>query len=204
MSEQVRDRESIDLASQKHGPLFLALKPEEQMWVIKLHKNLGHPGTLKLQTFCKQLGKDPKLIQAIVDLRCSSCQECKSPTIPRPSAIHEERDFGDMISMDGITWTNKHGKMFNSYHFVDHSATFQTAICSPQRTTESVIKAITVGWIAWAGAPGTLCLDAADEFSAMELSDFLQKRNIRLRMIAPEAHWQNSRAERHGGYSKTC
>ena len=174
------------------------------MWVIKLHKNLGHPGTLKLQTFCKQLGKDPQLIQAIADLRCSSCQECKSPTIPRPSAIHEERDFGDMISMDGITWTNKHGKMFNIYHFVDHSATFQTAICSPQRTTESVIKAITVGWIAWAGAPGTLCLDAADEFSAMELSDFLQKRNIRLRMIAPEAHWQNSRAERHGGYSKTC
>ena len=35
LSKPIEDREAIDLAGQKHGPLFLALRPEEQMWVIK-------------------------------------------------------------------------------------------------------------------------------------------------------------------------
>lgn len=34
----------IDLASQKHGPLFMQLSKEEQAWPLKLHRNLGHPG----------------------------------------------------------------------------------------------------------------------------------------------------------------
>ena len=41
----------IDLASQKHGPLFQELSAEEQNWLLKLHRNLGHPGSAKLVTF---------------------------------------------------------------------------------------------------------------------------------------------------------
>jgi hypothetical protein len=41
----------IDLASQKHGPLFMQLSKEEQAWLLKLHRNLGHPGSAKLLEF---------------------------------------------------------------------------------------------------------------------------------------------------------
>jgi len=105
----------IDLASQKHGPLFQELSAEEQNWLLKLHRNLGHPGSAKLVTFCKQLQCPDHLLKGISDMRCSTCQEMRGPTISRPSAIHEPCDFGDIVSMDGITWTNKNG---DQYHFL--------------------------------------------------------------------------------------
>ncbi len=192
-------REFIDWTSQKHGPKFLQLSKETQHWIVKLHRNLGHPGAMKLKLFCKQVGCPNNVIEAIDHLKCSTCEESKGPTIARPSAIHSEGDFGDCISMDGITWTNSQGERFHFYHFVDHSTAFQTAICSPSRSTEAAVQAVTQGWISWAGAPGVICLDAATELKAEEFGVFAQKHNICVRTIATDAHWQNSRAERHGG-----
>ena len=34
------DRQVIDLASQRHGPKFVALKPETQSWLLKVHRNM--------------------------------------------------------------------------------------------------------------------------------------------------------------------
>ena len=192
-------REEIDLSSTKHGPKMLSLKPDQRVWLIKIHKNLGHPGAAKMQAFCKQMMRPPEVIEAIPHIKCSTCIESKGPAIPRPSVIHEEKDFGDIVSMDRVTWTNKKGKQFHFYHFVDHGTTFQTATCAPCRNSEAAQKALTSGWIAWAGAPGLLCLDSATEFGTDQFLEFLQKHGIKERMIRPEASWQNSRAERHGG-----
>ena len=49
------------------------------------------------------------------------------------------------------------------------------------------------------GPPGLLCVDAATELNSEEFSKFLHKHGIPAKTIAPEAHWQNARAERHGG-----
>lgn len=102
----------------------------------------------------------------------------KGPMIPRPSAIHEEQDFGDIISMDGVTWTNKEGKQFHFYHFGDHGTTFQTAMCLPSRTSEAAQRALVLGWLSWAGAPGLICLDSATEFGTDHFLQFLQKHGI--------------------------
>ena len=193
------DRHMIDMISQKHGPLFHKLNPEEKSWLLKVHRNLGHPGVQKMQAFCKQVGCPHEMLQALHDMRCSTCIESKGPQIPRSSAIHEERDFGDVVSVDGVTWTNKSGKQFHCYHFVDHSTTFQTAWCSPSRTSEQAIRALMLGWISWAGPPDVLCMDSATEFGTETFLSFLQKHGIKSRMIPPESSWQNSRAERHGG-----
>ena len=91
----------IDLASKQHGKSFLQLSREEQQWILKLHRNLGHPGTMKLQEYCWQLGCDQRILKAIEHLRCSTCLEASKPTIARPSAIHAAGDFGDNVSMDG-------------------------------------------------------------------------------------------------------
>ena len=192
-------RTVIDLASKKHGPLFMDLTREEQHWLLKLHRNLGHPGHMKLQEYCRQLGCENRLVKAIEYLRCSTCLEASQPTIARPSAIHAAGDFGDNVSMDGFTWTNQQGSQFHVYHFVDQSTGYQTAVCSPGRSTEAAIRAVIHGWISWAGAPGQLCMDAATEFNSETFLNFLQKHGIKPRVIATDAHWQNSRAERHGG-----
>lgn len=88
-SEKIDYRQTIDLTSQKHGPLFLKLRSEEQSWLLKLHRNMGHPGAQKLVEFCRQLNCPKHILQAIPEIRCSTCVETSRPTIARPSAIHE-------------------------------------------------------------------------------------------------------------------
>ena len=193
------ERHVIDLQSNKHGPDMLALKPEERNWILKIHRNMGHPGIQKLQTYCQQIGCDQRILRAIPHIKCSTCEETKNPHIPRPSSIHENLDFGDVISTDGVTFVNQKGKSFHFYHFIDHGTNFQTAFCSPARTPEAAIRALTLGWINWAGPPNLLCLDSAGEFTSGEYEQFLQRHDIKLRMIPPESHWQNAKAERHGG-----
>ena len=79
---------------------------DEQQCLSKLHRNMGHADPQKLEYMCKQFGCDNRIIRAIPDIRCSTCQESQAPHIPRPSAIQEPVDFGDVVAMDGITWTN--------------------------------------------------------------------------------------------------
>ena len=140
-------REVVDLVSEKHGPKMLALTPEERSWILKIHKNMGHPGVDKLKLFCPQMGCEEHVIKAIEDLRCSTCLELKGPEIAKPSAIHEQVDFGDLISMDGIKWTNKTGKQFFFYHFVDRSTTFHVAHVIISHGTQDAIHALMHGWI---------------------------------------------------------
>ena len=199
MDDQTISPQVIDLASQKHGPLFQQLSTEEQSWLLKLHRNLGHPGSIKLKEFCKQLNCPDRITKAVSDLRCSTCQEVRGPVISRPSAIHEPCDFGDIVSMDGVVWTNSKGDQFFFYHFLDQSTLFQTAVVAPAHTTEHACKALLTGWFNWAGPPGLLCVDSGTELKSEEFSQFLQRHSVRCRTCAAEAHWQNSRTERHGG-----
>ena len=198
-SQLSSEREVIDWTSQKHGPKFLQLSKEEQAWLIKIHRNLGHPGSQKLQTFCRQLNCPENLLQAIPEMKCSTCVEHQPPHISRSAAIHEPMDFGTVISMDGVTWHNKQGERFHFYHFVDQATVFQTAIVAPSRTTEQASKALLSGWMLWAGAPKTLVVDAASELNAEEFLNTLQRHGVQCRTCAADAHWQNARAERHGG-----
>ena len=197
--EKPVDRVVVDLTCQKHGPKFLELEKEEQQWLLKLHRNMGHPGQQKLEYMCRQLGCEDRILKAIPEIRCSTCQESQPPTIPRPSAIKEPLDFGDIVAMDGITWTNSQGSQFHFYHMVDHGTAFQSAYCAPARTAADALRALSLGWMLWAGPPGQLVLDAAGEFCDETVHEFAQKHGIKLRIIPPEAHWQNSRCERHGG-----
>jgi len=192
------DRHVIDLASQKHGPRFMMLKPETQAWLLKNHRNLGHPGAMKLTEFCRQLGCPSEILQAIGDLKCSTCGENQDPKIARPSSIHDHGDFGDVVAIDGITWTNKLGQQYNIYHMLDQSTLYHTAVVTRAHDAEQAIQALHQGWIQWAGPPGLLCMDAGTELNSNDFMTFLQRYSIKHRTIATEAHWQNSRIERHG------
>ena len=141
------DRHVIDLASQKHGPRFMMLKPETQAWLLKVHRNLGHPGAMKLTEFCRQLGCPSEILEAIGELKCSTCAENQDPKIARPSSIHDHGDFGDVVSIDGITWTKKMGQQYNIYHMLDQSTLYHTAVVTRTHDAEQAIHALHQGWI---------------------------------------------------------
>lgn len=138
------------------------------------------------------------MIEAIDDYRCSTCQEAKGPALSRPAADRDPVDFNDRISMDGIVWKNNQGTSFHIYHVVDYATSFHVAGIAPNRTTEQVMSFLATNWISWAGSPGSLTVDSATELNSDELDDFCQGLNIKKHTISPEAHWQNSKVERHG------
>ena len=105
----------IDANSTSQGPRFRALPPEARQFLTKIHKNLGHPQTKVLSQILRQQGHSSEIIQGLEDMKCSVCQQHQEPKIQRPSTIKHEMDFGDKVSMDGVTWTNKTNKNFHFY-----------------------------------------------------------------------------------------
>eukprot|EP00435_Cladocopium_sp_Y103_P016264 s1455_g4.t1 len=190
--------ESIDVASQQHGSRFLALPPEERSLLVRIHKNLGHPSSQVLGQVLRQKGYPATMIQALEDFQCSTCQMHKKPKVARPANIKSEIDFGDKVSVDGISWTNKSGVVFHFYHYLDHGTNYHVAVIAPNRTAESAIDKLNAGWINWAGPPNEFMADSATEFDSEMFSQYLQTLGVKPTIIPPQAHWQMGRSERHG------
>ena len=188
----------IDAQSETQGPRFRALPSDVRQFLIKIHKNLGHPQTRILAQILRQQGHSSETIQGLEDMKCSVCQKHQEPKIQRPSTIKHEMDFGDKISMDGVTWTNKNNKTFHFYHFLDHGTNYHTAIVAPNRSTDRAVERFIAGWLTWAGPPNELLTDSATEFTAAEFGQQIQQLNIKCTNIPPGAHWQLGKTERHG------
>ena len=192
-----------DLQIGRHGPKFLALPKAIQQIILKAHVNLGHPSSERLQELFKQQGYDHSIIEGISELVCSTCQMQSRPRASRPGSIHMPLDFNDRIAIDGLEFTNQQGQVFHILHVIDLSTNFHTAVIAPNRSSDFTIKALIQSWLSWAGAPQELIMDSASELNSDTFRNFLQQYNIRSTTVAPEAHWQNGRAERHGAVIET-
>ena len=190
--------ESIDVQSQQHGHRFLSLPAEERSLLARIHKNLGHPSKQVLGQVLRQKGYPIAMIQALEDFHCSVCQMQKKPKIARPAHLKAEIDFGDKVSVDGVSWTNRDGKVFHFYHYLDHGTNYHVAVIAPNRTAEQAIEKLNAAWINWAGPPNEFMADAATEFNSDSFDKYLQALGVKSTIIPPQAHWQMGRSERHG------
>ena len=181
-----------------HGPLFLSLEPEVRSKIMKLHKNLGHPDVRLLTRVLKEQQWDPQIVDKISDMVCPSCYENQKPRLARPAHISPDREFNDLLMIDGVEWTNQEGIKHTFYHMIDAATNFQIAIPAECRSTSHVSELLKTHWITWAGAPRTLMSDSAGEFCSEEFGSFLQSLDTKSVVIPAEAHWQLGRCERHG------
>ena len=187
-----------DLKNTKQPESFRNLPRDEQIALLRCHKNLGHPHPEKLSTVLRQQGYRPEVAKAALDLQCSVCQAGVQPKGHRPSSLRDEMDFNDRISMDGVKWTNQKGQNFHFYHVIDWATNFQAAIIAPSRNTVDTIGNLITMWLSWAGSPAELFVDSGTEFQSDEFLEFVQQHNVKLITTAPEAHFQHGKAERHG------
>ena len=181
-----------------HGPRFLALTKEEQSMLKRAHKNLCHPSPEQFSAVLRLQKVRPEVHQAVYDMKCPTCASLKKPKIARPSTIKHELDFNDKVFLDGITWTNKSNKTFHFYHIIDQATNFHVAAPAPSRTAENAVRCVLESWMLWAGPPNTMVTDSASEFVSETFVQFQQRNDITPTTIAPHAHWQNGRCERHG------
>lgn len=144
-----------DLNNGQQSESFKKLSKEEQIALLRSHKNLGHPSPDRLSTVLRQQGFRPEIVRAAMELQCSTCQAQVQPKHARPSTLKDDLDFNDRISIDGLSWTNKNGASFHIYHVIDWATSFHTATIAPSRNTDDVIQALIQLWFQWAGAPGS-------------------------------------------------
>ena len=111
----------------QHGPRFLSLPIKTRQWLSKIHHNLGHPSTNKLQNVLQQQGFADEIVQGVGDFKCSTCVETQAPRIPRPASLSEPREFNDCVGCDLISWTSRKGKVFQFVHLIDMATNFQLA-----------------------------------------------------------------------------
>ena len=178
----------VDAQSQNHGNRLRMLPPEERSLLARLPKNLGHPSSQLLRQVLRQKGYPATMIQALEDYHCSVCQMHSKPKIARPATIKSEIDFGDKVSVDGISWTNKQGQVYHFYHYLDHGTNYHVATIAPNRTTEQAIEKLNMAWINWAGAPNEFMADAATEFNSEKFEQYIQSMGIKSTIIPPQAH----------------
>ena len=190
--------QNSDLNNPNQDQTFRNSPRDEQIALLRAHRNLGHPSPERLSTILRQQGFRAEVAKAALQMKCSVCQESTQPKGSRPSTLRDDMDFNDRVSVDGFKWTNSQGKNFHVYHIVDWATSFHAAAIGPSRSSEEAINTIINLWFSWAGSPGEMMVDAGTEFNSDEFSDFVQQHNIRLTTISPEAHFQNGRSERHG------
>ena len=178
------------------------LSPQERTALLRAHKNLGHPEPSKLAALLQQQQFRPDIVKSAYELKCPTCQANQAPKKPRPAAFKEARDFNDRVSVDGLTWTNRHGQAFHIYHFIDHATNFHVGCVSPEQTTEAFLEKFCERWLSWAGAPGEILVDSGTEFNSERFAGFCQEHDLKCTVTSHEAAWQNAKCERHGGILK--
>ena len=190
--------EKIQQSTVQHGTKFLALPIAYRQWISKLHHNLGHPSSRKLQNVLQQQGVEPSIVQGVEDFRCSTCVELQEPRISRPASLPEPREFNDCVGCDLVTWTAKSGKQFSFLHMIDAATNFQLAAPVFRTDAETLFEVMQDCWFQWAGPCQQLTVDNMSPICSDQFSALAQGQNIHLRIIAAYAHWQNGKTERHG------
>eukprot|EP00438_Fugacium_kawagutii_P026412 Skav210812 [mRNA] locus=scaffold2924:156234:161009:- [translate_table: standard] len=189
-----------EVRSQDQGARFKALPTWEQSMILRMHKNLGHPSNDLLAQALQTAKYRPEIVQAAAELKCAICSQHSQPKHQRPATLKPNIEFNTKIYIDKVSWTNKQGKILHFYHMLDAGSNYHVAIASPSGTTPDVIRILQQHWISWAGPPQEVVVDSASELNSEEFANFLQRFNIKGHTIPPEAHWQNGKAERHGGF----
>ena len=180
------------------GPQFRDLAADEREGIRRLHNNLGHPDPQMFAKFLKERGSESRIVEGALQYQCSTCAESKpAPVAARPSSIHKDLDFNDVVGADGAHWQGQSGETFHFMHFLDESTLFHVGAVRG-RTVQEQIRTFEDTWLLWAGPCKTLYLDPAGEYVNDTWATYLQSEGIKVEMSAGESPWQLGRCERHG------
>jgi hypothetical protein len=159
----------------QQGLRFKMLPKWEQQWLLRVHKNLGHPSNDRLVKALQMQGAHPGLVQAAQELACQICKSQEPPKSARPARLKPMLDFNHRIYLDGIDWTNSQGKTYHMYHILDAGSNYHVAVAAPAKSTESLIEIINKNWISWAGPPSELFIDAGTEMNSAAFEQFTSR-----------------------------
>ncbi|NBR26713.1 MAG: hypothetical protein EBU08_23645, partial [Micrococcales bacterium] len=187
----------------------LSVKQQEilQKEAMKIHLNTSHQAPRVLATNLRQAGAKLTSVAAMKLLKCDTCLEEKDP-LPRPPANIQEPESRvpwEILGMDvkevveprldeRIRYLVMMDEVSKFSRFVE---LFTTPAGQSRNATEAeVLKAYEDGWSTIFGDPRIIRHDEEGALKGNKFLETLAGRNIKLDVIAGEAHWQLGVTER--------
>ena len=91
---------------------------EDQAWIQSVHHKMGHPDPARFARFLQNTHASPKLFLVPWTFQCDACLESQRGfQSTRPSSIHENIGFNEVVGMDVAYWTGKNGVKYPFVHF---------------------------------------------------------------------------------------
>eukprot|EP00435_Cladocopium_sp_Y103_P039269 s577_g10.t1 len=167
--------------------------------VSRLHRNLGHPPAAELKKLLAMNGiRNQKIIMAVEDMVCSSCQRTRTPVKPPPATVPDVgfRQFADAIQLDIVYIRDITGRNYPVLGVIDECTHLHQAAVLESRLPGEVLKKFVQIWAQPFGYPLIARLDPDGSFRA-EFEEYLDTTGTQTDFIPPEAHHRIGLIERH-------
>ena len=182
------------------------LTPEQKKKIQLMHLNMGHLPKEQMLSMLKAAGAKEGVMKYVKDsFNCEHCMRQRRPIERRHAALPRTFMFNRIVGVDFLylSFENRTQAFLNvicqgtNYQQVAHLKNYEGGVPSSQETWLLFCKM----WIHPFGIPETVVTDGGSEFK-QQFERSLEQFGA-LQIITDAASpWQNSKAERHGGWVK--
>ena len=204
--EGIQEQEGHPNDNEEPEPPPAQITESQKRLVHQVHVNTGHPPKERFLRTMRAAGALPHVLRYIRDdYHCEACQAKRGPDHRRKAQCPRVHGFNRVLSMD-VFYLKYRNESVPVLNIVCHGTGFQMAQrivgCGARTpTSEATWKTFAASWIRFMGPPSLIITDGGLEFSG-RFERGVEQLGVLHHITAPESPWQNSRAERHGGWLK--
>ena len=178
----------------------------QKQLIKKVHVNTGHPPADRLLRTLKAAGALPHVLRYVrEEFKCDQCQIRAGPDHRRKAHCPRIVSFNRVVSMDVfyLPFQNVSVPVLNMVCSGTNFQIVQRIESHGGGTPSSAAtwRAFLHSWVRYLGPPSLIINDGGNEFRGIFERGVEQLGTLQ-HVTAPESPWQNSRAERHGGWMK--
>ena len=202
--EQSREADVLE----ESGPAPKVTESQKRM-VMKVHVNTGHPPRSQFLRMMRVGGALPHVLKYIQEeFSCDQCEIKNKPDNRRRAHCPRSFAFNRVVSID-VLYIKYQQKSIPILNMVCTGSNYQIAQRLPvpegnvggAPTSDTAWRHFLQTWIRFFGPPAMAICDSGNEFKA-KFERGCESQGILQHVILPECPWENSKAERHGGWLK--
>ena len=181
----------------------------QKRMVLKVHVNTGHPPQEQFLRMMRAGGAHSHVLKYIKEeFQCEQCALKNRPDNRRRAHCPRSFAFNRVVSID-VLYIKFQQKSIPILNMVCTGSNYQIAQRLPvpeghtgaAPSSEVTWRQFLQTWIRFFGPPAMLVCDSGNEFKG-RFERGCESQGILQHVILPECPWQNSKAERHGGWLK--
>ena len=174
--------------------------------IRKLHINTGHPPTDRFLRTLKAAGALPHILKYVrEEFACQDCQLRRGPAPRRRAQCPRTYGFNRALSVD-VFYVRFNEQNIPFLNMVCCGTNYQViqrvqGCGSGTPSASSCWQTFLHTWVRFLGAPALVICDNGSEFKK-EFERGLEQLGTLQHVTIPDQPWQNTKAERHGGWAK--